>query len=129
MRRAEMARRRKDLSEKRNEQEKLDTLDRLLHKRAPVRRSRKEMEEERQREEFGTPGAGDSGEEGSFPRAKPGFIRTIMTAQGTRVGVPEQWEGKEVGRVFEGSRRADGSLRAVGADAGVSWPRIVMEVA
>lgn len=128
MRRSEMARRRKDLSEKRNEQEKLDTLDRLLHKRAPVRRSRKEMEEMREREQFGTPGlGGDSGDEGGV-RARPGFVRTIMDARGTRVGVPDEWLGSAAGQVFVGTKGEDRGLRPVnGADDG--RPRMVQEVA
>ncbi|KAK5176473.1 hypothetical protein LTR16_011141, partial [Cryomyces antarcticus] len=40
MRRAEMARRRKNLSEKRNEEEKLDTINKLLKKQAPKRKGR-----------------------------------------------------------------------------------------
>ena len=40
MRRAEMARRRKNLSEKRNEEEKADTINRLLKKQAPKRRGK-----------------------------------------------------------------------------------------
>ncbi|KAI4127475.1 MAG: hypothetical protein LQ347_004590, partial [Umbilicaria vellea] len=40
MRRAEMARRRKNLSEKRNEEEKMDTINRLLKKQAPKRRGK-----------------------------------------------------------------------------------------
>ncbi|KAL8946924.1 MAG: hypothetical protein Q9222_006743 [Ikaeria aurantiellina] len=45
MRRAEMARRRKNLSEKRNEEEKLDTINRLLKKQAPKRRGKISAEE------------------------------------------------------------------------------------
>lgn len=113
MRRAEMARRRKDLSEKRNEQEKLDTLDRLLHKRAPVRRSKREMELEREREEFGTPGVAGGGEEEGW-RARAGYVRTVIGGEGTRVGVPMEWEGRAVSGVFEGSRMVNGGLKGVG---------------
>lgn len=110
MRRTEMARRRKDLSDKRNEQEKLDTLDRLLHKRAPVRRTRAQMMADAEREEFGTPGADEDG----VTKAKAGYVRTIIGYEHSSVGVPEEWIGKDVGKVFEGTKKQDKALKVVG---------------
>lgn len=102
MRRVEMARRRKDLSEKRNDQEKEDTLHRLLHKKEPKRRTRAQILAD-ELAEAGTPLS-----EGEVARANPLYVRTIMTNEGTRVGVPEEWLAAPVGRVFAGARRFEG---------------------
>ena len=75
LRRAEMARRRKDLSEKRDKAEKEDTLNRLLNKQPPKRKSKKELAEEREAAEFGgrsrlgivTNAGSDEEEEGATP--------------------------------------------------------------
>ncbi|KAI9717441.1 MAG: hypothetical protein M1828_007203 [Chrysothrix sp. TS-e1954] len=104
VRRAEMARRRKDLSEKRNEEEKKDTLKRLLEKpAAPKRRNKAQMMADAEREEFGTPSRMTEGD--GAVEVKKGYIRTLINARGTRVGVPKEWLGKEVGRIFEGARK------------------------
>jgi Ino eighty subunit 2 len=89
MRRAEMARRRKNLSEKRNEEEKMDTINRLLKKQAPKRRGR------------GLAEVTEAGEEDPEQKASPLFARWVNNAQGSRVAVPEEWLGKAVGRVFD----------------------------
>lgn len=110
MRRAEMARRRKDLSEKRNEQEKADTLRRLLQKPAPTRRSRAQVLADAEREEFGLGRAGlrgesvvgdeDDGErEENVNRI---YTRTVVTRNGSRVGVPADWLDGPAGKPFEG---------------------------
>lgn len=106
MRRAEMARRRKDLSEKKNEEEKTDTLKRLLEKPAVKRRSRAEVLADREREEFGIGrgGSADMGE-GNEPRAKSIYVRTVIGHDGARVGVPEEWLGTSVGRIFDGATK------------------------
>lgn len=96
MRRAEMARRRKDLSDKRNQNEKEDTLRRLLHKPAPKRRSRAQMIADAEREEFGTPGA-----EGEELKPSKLYIRTVMGTDGTTVSLPEEWLGTPAARLLE----------------------------
>ncbi|KAI4949076.1 hypothetical protein J4E91_005539 [Alternaria rosae] len=92
MRRAEMARRRKNLSEKRNEEEKLDTINRLL-KKQPPKRGRKSMIE-----------LNEDGEEVEQEpeRANPLFTRYIQNAKGTQLAVPDEWLQAPVGRVFSG---------------------------
>ena len=113
MRRAEMARRRKDLSEKRNEQEKADTLRRLLHKPAPSRRSRAQVLADAEREEFG-PGrgglrgesvAGDDEEGEPEPKADRIYARTIIGREGTKVGIPSDWLEAPVGGMFAGATK------------------------
>lgn len=100
LRRAEMARRRKDLSEKRTQSEKDETLRRLLHKPAPKRRSRAQMLADAEREEFGTPGV-----EGQGVKPNKMFIRTISNASGSVVCVPEEWSGSPAGRLFDQARK------------------------
>ncbi|KAF1949192.1 PAPA-1-domain-containing protein [Byssothecium circinans] len=93
MRRAEMARRRKNLSEKRNEEEKMDTINRLL-KKQPPKRGRKAMQEIN---EFGQE------EEPDVERANPHYIRYKQNANGTSLGVPDEWLLAPVGSMFTGT--------------------------
>ncbi|KAI1936760.1 hypothetical protein LOZ58_002413 [Ophidiomyces ophidiicola] len=95
MRRAEMARRRKNLSEKRNEEEKMDTINKLLKKQAPKRRGKISAAET----------AGDAS-----PRAQdveelikpePTMVRYVMNCDGCRLGVPDEWFGAPAGQLFE----------------------------
>ncbi|KAF1939170.1 hypothetical protein EJ02DRAFT_457214 [Clathrospora elynae] len=92
MRRAEMARRRKNLSEKRNEEEKLDTINRLL-KKQPPKRGRKAIQDT------------ESGREDELEaeKANPLFVRYIQNAKGTQLAVPADWLQAPVGSVFTGS--------------------------
>ncbi|EKV12474.1 PAPA-1-like conserved region [Penicillium digitatum] len=92
MRRAEMARRRKNLSEKRNEEEKMDTINRLLKKQAPKRRGRAAAAEAVD----GTPGQ----EGAEAEKAYPTMSRWISGSNGCRVAVPEEWLGTPAGCVF-----------------------------
>ncbi|KAK4561128.1 hypothetical protein LTR86_005083 [Recurvomyces mirabilis] len=96
MRRAEMARRRKNLSEKRNEEEKMDTINKLLSKPAPKRRTRAEIIAAQHAEAMGTPGA----ENGEYERPDPLFTRYVQDRSGARLGVPEEWLEVPVGQIF-----------------------------
>ncbi|KAF2829974.1 PAPA-1-domain-containing protein [Ophiobolus disseminans] len=90
MRRAEMARRRKNLSEKRNEEEKMDTINRLL-KKQPPKRGRRALD------------INESGqEEDDVEKANPLFVRYIQNAKGTQLGVPDEWLQAPVGNFFAG---------------------------
>ena len=115
MRRAEMARRRKNLSEKRNEEEKQDTINRLLKKQAPKRRgkiSAKEIEaqdrgdmseaEEHQQQQRGYD------EVVEVVPANPVFVRWVSDSRGCRVGVPTEWLGTPMAEVFMGANGASG---------------------
>lgn len=98
MRRAEMARRRKNLSEKRNEEEKMDTINRLLKKQAPKRRGKIS-----QAEITANAAAGEEEfEEPEVEKANPVFTRWISDSNGCRVGVPGEWLEGPAGRVFGG---------------------------
>ncbi|KAF7593724.1 hypothetical protein BBP40_011016 [Aspergillus hancockii] len=93
MRRAEMARRRKNLSEKRNEEEKMDTINRLLRKQAPKRRGRIPAGEAAE--------AAAAGQEmPEYERSDPTMVRWVSGREGSRAEVPEEWIGTPAGRVF-----------------------------
>ena len=90
MRRTEMARRRKNLSEQRNEEEKMETINKLLKKQAPKQQRRAPPLRNDGGEMVGTPGSqGGDGEERWKPNKR--FIRWISDRDGMRVGVPEEW--------------------------------------
>ncbi|KAJ5759528.1 hypothetical protein N7520_006684 [Penicillium odoratum] len=102
MRRAEMARRRKNLSEKRNEEEKMDTINRLLRKQPPKRRGRQAAEGAES-----TPADQEEAE-----KADPIMLRWVSNANGCKVGVPEEWLGTSAGRLF-GAPVANGNGKLV----------------
>ncbi|KAK5692254.1 hypothetical protein LTR17_025440 [Elasticomyces elasticus] len=103
MRRQEMARRRKVLSELRGEEEKMETINKLLSKPAPKRRTRAEMLAAQYATDngksYGTPNLEDG--EVVVERAEPGFTRYIQNAHGARLGIPSEWLGGKGGeRIF-----------------------------
>ncbi|KAK5731734.1 hypothetical protein LTR17_011083 [Elasticomyces elasticus] len=99
MRRQEMARRRKMLSEKRGEEEKMETINKLLSKPAPKRRTRAEMIAAQYAAEHNTSNATPNPEDGEMfvERADPGFTRYVQNARGARLGVPSEWLGTDGG--------------------------------
>lgn len=124
VRRAEMARRRKNLSEKKNEEEKvrlyfptyaskmchvcsfrslilisiqMETINKLLKKPAPKRRTRAEMLADAA--SASTPGFDEEGGV-VYDRPDPGFTRYVQDRHGARLGVPEEWLGTPVGQAF-----------------------------
>ncbi|ETS79457.1 hypothetical protein PFICI_09310 [Pestalotiopsis fici W106-1] len=86
MRRAEMARRRRNLSEKRNEEVKRETIDKLLKKQAPKtnRKAQLAAEEAAQLEE----------------KPNPVFVRWVSNKDGNRVAVPDEIIAGPAGKVF-----------------------------
>ncbi|EAU38020.1 conserved hypothetical protein [Aspergillus terreus NIH2624] len=112
MRRAEMARRRKNLSEKRNEEEKMDTINRLLRKQAPKRRGRIPAAEAAEN-------ASADQEMQEVERPDPIMVRWVTGREGSKVGVPEEWFGTPAGRVFgEAPLRNGGSTKLVEEEQG-----------
>jgi len=97
MRRAEMARRRKNLSEKRNEEEKMETINKLLKKQAPKTNARRNL----------LNGAGgDSTPDSEAQKPNPIFVRWVSNKDGNRIGVPEEWLEGPIGNIFQGSVKA-----------------------
>lgn len=94
MRRAEMARRRKNLSRKRDEEEKEDTINRLLKKQAPKRRgkiSAKEIEQQ-DRVDDQNAGATVSHTDGRVAAPpNPVFTRYISRREGSVIALPNEW--------------------------------------
>ncbi|KAL4803541.1 PAPA-1-like conserved region-domain-containing protein [Aspergillus unguis] len=99
MRRAEMARRRKNLSEKRNEEEKMDTINRLLRKQAPKRRGRIPAAEAAEN------AAADQETAAEYEPVDTTMARWISGREGSRVAIPEDWVGTPAGRIFGGTPR------------------------
>ncbi|KAK6415116.1 hypothetical protein LTR81_011260 [Elasticomyces elasticus] len=117
MRRQEMARRRKMLSEKRGEEEKMETINKLLSKPAPKRRTRAEMIAAQYAAEHNTSNGTPNPEDGEVPieRADPGFTRYVQNSRGARLGVPAEWEGLvAVGMGLGLGRRRGGMVEEVG---------------
>lgn len=101
LKRAEMARRRKHLTDQRLHEEKMDTINRLLKKQTPkMRGSRGTVGE------AGTPArGGGGGGDGALAEAPPPptMVRWVSDKDGIRLGVPETWmqAGGSVGEVFK----------------------------
>ena len=111
MRRSEMARRRKNLSEKKVMEEKESTINKLLKKQTAKRRGAN-AKPETLAAAVAAEGAGNEspGEE-PMVKANPLFTRWISDRNGVRLGVPEEWRDKHVGQVFwQPSARLSGKL-------------------
>ncbi|RKF61332.1 hypothetical protein OnM2_043076 [Erysiphe neolycopersici] len=94
MRRAEMARRRKNLSEKRNEEEKLETINKLLKKQAPKTNTR--------RRELNVAIVGvDTPDDTETQKPNPMFVRWVSNKDGNCIGVPEEWIDSPIGAIFK----------------------------
>ncbi|KAA8574352.1 hypothetical protein MFRU_015g01590 [Monilinia fructicola] len=100
MRRAEMARRRKNLSEKRNEEEKMETINKLLKKQAPKTNAR--------RKDLNGPVV-DATPEGEPQKPNARFVRWVSNKDGNRIGVPEEWMEGPAGALFQGGVKANGN--------------------
>ena len=133
MRRAEMARRRKNLSEKRNEEEKvfhlqlplysssslslphfhhdannkqMDTINRLLKKQAPKRRGRvKDVSNMSTAGVVAEDGATPGEDSAELERPSALYTRWVNTTVGTILSVPEEWLGTPAGRIFEDGQK------------------------
>ncbi|KAL1900903.1 hypothetical protein Sste5346_001964 [Sporothrix stenoceras] len=88
MRRQEMARRRRNLSDKRNEEVKAETINKLLKRQAPKTTKKNAQAED---EEGAVDGSG---------RSAAVFIRWTSNKQGNRVGVKNEVLGGPVGALF-----------------------------
>ncbi|KAI0537003.1 PAPA-1-like conserved region-domain-containing protein [Xylaria digitata] len=85
MRRAEMARRRRNLSEKRNEEVKMETINKLLKKQAPKTNRKAGIES--------TPDI-------EAQKPSPIFVRWVSNKDGIRVSVPDEMLAGPAGKVF-----------------------------
>lgn len=118
MRRTEMARRRKNLSEQRNEEEKMETINKLLKKQAPKQQRRAAGLRNEADAGVGTPGS-QGGDEPDRPRKT--YVRWVSNAAGLRVGVPEEWlGGGELAKASGFEAQLQGALREQLAVPGVA---------
>ncbi len=85
----------------------MDTINKLLKKQAPKRRGKISVMEPGATATAGgddaTPGSQEAVEQ--FEKPKATYVRWISNRQGSRVGVPEEWLGTPVGRVFGGAAK------------------------
>lgn len=82
----------------------MDTINRLLKKQAPKRRGKISAAEISAQDHGDDSPTGEQEEE--YAPANPVFVRWISNRDGCRVGVPGEWLGQSVGRVF-GERRVE----------------------
>lgn len=75
----------------------MDTINKLLKKPAPKRRTRAEMIAAAAAAEAGTPGADGEDEP---PRADPLYSRRISNKQGSKLAVPDEWLDSPLGEMF-----------------------------
>ncbi|KAF9878536.1 hypothetical protein CkaCkLH20_04028 [Colletotrichum karsti] len=87
MRRAEMARRRRNLSEKRNEEVKMETINKLLKKQAPKTKGKGGA-------------AGDDSPSNEPQKPDVAFVRWVNSKKGSFVSVPEEMLSGPAGKVF-----------------------------
>ena len=74
----------------------MDTINKLLKKPAPKRRTRAEIMAAQAA--GATPGA----EDGEYERPDALFVRWVSNRDGSRIGVPEEWLDAPIGQVFRG---------------------------
>lgn len=102
-----MARRRKNLTDQRLEEEKMDTINRLLKRQAPKMRGKGAAGGKSAGD--ATPALGDAGDGTAAGGAlatieeapKPTMVRWVSSKDGVRVYVPASWIGTPAGAVFE----------------------------
>lgn len=95
----------------------MDTINRLLKKQAPKRRTRAERE--------AAEAAGENGEEPEIPKANPLFIRYVQNSRGSELCVPEEWLDGPAGAMLKDTVKSNGN----GAGKGGWSGRMVEEVA
>lgn len=78
----------------------MSTINRLLKRQAPKRKG-KAMNPEALEAATAAEGASPAeAEEIEVEQANPFFVRWVSNKDGSRIGVPEEWLGKKVGRFF-----------------------------
>lgn len=84
----------------------MDTINRLLKKQAPKRRGKISNAELNANKDgsANTPGNEMNTAEPEIEKPNPIFVRWVNTREGTKMGVPEEWLGAPIGRVFQGAK-------------------------
>ncbi|CCX32044.1 PAPA-1-like conserved region-domain-containing protein [Pyronema domesticum] len=96
LKRAEMARRRKNLTDQKLEEEKIDTINRLLKKQTPKMRGRGRATGD------ATPadGNGDITMGGMEAPSPPTMMRWVSNKDGIRLAIPETWMNGPIGKAY-----------------------------
>lgn len=99
----------------------METINKLLKKQAPKTNARR-ANLGKDKDEVAVAGENGNSDEGDYEpkKADPVFVRWVSNQQGVRLGVPEEWLGKDVGRVF-------GKANGVGG-VGLGTGRLIEEV-
>ncbi|KIX97271.1 uncharacterized protein Z520_06723 [Fonsecaea multimorphosa CBS 102226] len=101
MKKDEHARKRKELTKRKVQEEKTAALNRLLKPQVSKARGAAPKPETLAAAAAAAAAAGSPYEEEELPqRANPLYTRWVSTQDGVRLGVPEEWLGKKVGRYF-----------------------------
>ncbi|KIW26042.1 uncharacterized protein PV07_09171 [Cladophialophora immunda] len=101
MKKDEHARKRKELTKRKVQEEKTAALNRLLKPQVSKARGAAPKPETLAAAAAAAAAAGSPYEEEDLPqRANPLYTRWVSTQDGVRLGVPEEWLGKKVGRYF-----------------------------
>ena len=79
----------------------MDTINKLLKKPAPKRRTRAEIiaQQKQQNDSMAT----SSAEDGEREKPDPLYVRWVNNSSGSRIGVPEEWTDNPIGDVFRRS--------------------------
>ncbi|KAF4587612.1 PAPA-1-like conserved region family protein [Ophiocordyceps camponoti-floridani] len=102
MRRQEMARRRRNLSEKRTEEVKMETINKLLKKQAPKLNRKAAAAASSAAAASGTTALGVATPDEDEPRPDPLFIRWVNKKSGSVISVPGELLSGPAGSVFVG---------------------------
>lgn len=78
----------------------MDTINRLLKKQAPKRRGKISAAEISAQEHGGDNESPQEIPEEEIPPANPVYVRWVSDREGCRIGVPGEWLGTGVGKVF-----------------------------
>lgn len=90
----------------------METINKLLHKQAPKRRTRAEIDAARAAEAGETPLA-----DRDSNALNPTMVRWVNKKEGSHVVVPELWQNSPVGAYFGLSSKGNGSLIEEVADS------------
>lgn len=104
LKRAEMARRRKNLTDQKLEEEKIDTINRLLKKQTPKMRGRGKVAGDATPADQANAEAALEGVDLPFP---PTMVRWTSNKDGIRLSIPDSWLKAPVGKIFEPQKETE----------------------
>jgi len=101
MKKDEHARKRKELTKRKVEEEKTAALNRLLKPQVSKARGAAPKPETLAAAAAAAAVVGSPWEEEEpVPKAHPVYARWVTSKEGSKLGIPEEWLGKKVGRMF-----------------------------